>query len=77
MLTCDLSEQEQHILSLATEIEGYKKSIMKEQEQNEKLTLILAKTEREIEVAKKCITQVWTYSSNIKGKMGVKVVCFL
>ncbi|KAK3796467.1 hypothetical protein RRG08_009244 [Elysia crispata] len=63
-----LNEQEQHILSLATEIEGYKKSIMKEQEQNEKLTLILAKTEREIEVAKKCITQIQAKHDALKAE---------
>lgn len=34
-------------------MEGLKKSIQKEQEQNEKLTLILAKTERDIESIKK------------------------
>lgn len=38
-------------------MEGYKKSIQKEQEQNEKLTLILAKTERDIESVKKQLTQ--------------------
>ena len=51
------SQQEQKILSLETEMEGYKKSIQKEQEQNEKLTLILAKTERDIESVKKQLTQ--------------------
>ncbi|XP_059157116.1 coiled-coil domain-containing protein 40-like isoform X2 [Physella acuta] len=53
-----LGQQEQYILTLATEIEGYKKSIQKEQEQNEKLTHILNKTEREIEGAKKHRAQV-------------------
>ena len=38
-------------------MEGYKKSIQKEQEQNEKLTLILAKTERDIDSVKKQLTQ--------------------
>ena len=38
-------------------MEGYKKSIQKEQEQNEKLTLILAKTERDIESVRKQLTQ--------------------
>ncbi|GFR74317.1 coiled-coil domain-containing protein 40 [Elysia marginata] len=60
--------EEQHILSLATEIEGYKKSIMKEQEQNEKLTLILGKTEREIEVAKKCIAQIQAKHDALKAE---------
>jgi septal ring factor EnvC (AmiA/AmiB activator) len=51
------SQQQQKVLSLETEIEGYKKSIQKEQEQNEKLTLILNKTERDIETVKKQLTQ--------------------
>ena len=50
------SQQQQKVLSLETEIEGYKKSIQKEQEQNEKLTLILNKTERDIETIKKQLT---------------------
>ncbi|BFZ02980.1 hypothetical protein BsWGS_06019 [Bradybaena similaris] len=53
-----LDQQEQHILSQIREIEGYKKSILREQEQNEKLTFILSKTEREIEWAKKHMAQV-------------------
>ncbi|CAL1527056.1 unnamed protein product [Lymnaea stagnalis] len=51
-------QQEQYILTLQTEMEGYKKSIQKEQEQNEKLTHILNKTDREIEGAKKHMAQV-------------------
>lgn len=56
-----IRQQEQYILTLATEIEGYKKSIQKEQEQNEKLTHILNKTEREIDGAKKHRAQVEWY----------------
>ncbi|KAH9504072.1 Coiled-coil domain-containing protein 40 [Bulinus truncatus] len=52
-----LNQQEQLILTLQTDLEGYKKTIQKEQEQNEKLTHILNKTEREIETAKKHIAQ--------------------
>ncbi|XP_076453125.1 coiled-coil domain-containing protein 40-like [Babylonia areolata] len=52
-----LYQQEQKILSLETEMDGYKKSIQKEQEQNEKLTLILAKTERDIDSVRKQLTQ--------------------
>lgn len=63
-----LDQQEQHILSLYTEIEGFKKSIQKEQEQNEKLTLILNKTEREIEVAKKHIIQVQAKHDALKAE---------
>ncbi|XP_013409019.1 coiled-coil domain-containing protein 40 isoform X1 [Lingula anatina] len=48
-----LNQQEQRILSLETEIEGYKKSIFKEQEQNEKLTLILNKAEIDIATLRK------------------------
>lgn len=54
---CFFRQQEQKVLSLETEIEGYKKSIFKEQEQNEKLTLILNKTERDIETVKKQLNQ--------------------
>jgi septal ring factor EnvC (AmiA/AmiB activator) len=50
------SQQEQRILSLQTEIEGFKRSISKEQEQNEKLTMILAKTEQDIVAVKKMLT---------------------
>ncbi|XP_060084117.1 coiled-coil domain-containing protein 40-like [Ylistrum balloti] len=52
-----LEQQQQKVLSLETEIEGYKKSIFKEQEQNEKLTLILNKTERDIETVRKMLSQ--------------------
>ncbi|KAK2152124.1 hypothetical protein LSH36_339g05000 [Paralvinella palmiformis] len=51
-----LNQQEQRILSLQTEIEGFKKSISREQEQNEKLTLILSKTEQDIATVKKMLT---------------------
>ena len=50
-MICSL--QEEKILSLETEMEAYKKSIHKEQGQNEKLTLILAKTERDVENTRK------------------------
>lgn len=42
---------------METEMEGYKRSIQKEQEQNEKLTMILSKTERDIDTAKKLLSQ--------------------
>ncbi|XP_046379305.2 coiled-coil domain-containing protein 40-like isoform X2 [Haliotis rufescens] len=51
-----LNQQQQKILSLETEIEGFKKSIQKEQEQNEKLCQILAKTNRDIDMVKKQLT---------------------
>lgn len=49
------SQQRQQIQSLQTEIEGYKKSIQKEQENNETLTLMLQKNEIDINSLKKQI----------------------
>ena len=49
------SQQQQRILSLETEIDGYKKSIQKEQEQNEKLTVIHNKTETDITTVRKLL----------------------
>ena len=49
------SEQQQRILSLETEIEGFKKSIYKEQEQNEKLMTINSKTENDITTMKRLL----------------------
>ncbi|KAK3091997.1 hypothetical protein FSP39_024328 [Pinctada imbricata] len=63
-----LNTQEQKVLSLETEIEGYKKSIFKEQEQNEKLTLILNKTERDIETVKKQLTQCQAKHDALKAE---------
>ncbi|XP_045213458.2 coiled-coil domain-containing protein 40-like [Mercenaria mercenaria] len=63
-----LSQQQQKVLSLETEIEGYKKSIQKEQEQNEKLTLILNKTERDIETVKKQLTQCQSKHDALKSE---------
>ncbi len=51
------SQQQQRILSLETEIDGYKKAISKEQEGNEKLMMILAKTEQDIATVKKLLAQ--------------------
>lgn len=56
------------MLSLETEIEGYKKSIFKEQEQNEKLTLILNKTERDIETVKKQLNQCQAKHDALKAE---------
>ena len=42
------SVQQQKIHSINTELENYKKSIMKEQEHNEQLTLLLNKIETDI-----------------------------
>ncbi|CAH1795383.1 unnamed protein product, partial [Owenia fusiformis] len=51
-----LNQQQQRIMSLETEIDGYKRSIQKEQEQNEKLTLILNKTEVDIATVRKLMS---------------------
>ena len=49
------SIQRQTVLSLGTEIEGYKKAIQKEQEKNEQLTVQLNKAKADIEHVKKQI----------------------
>lgn len=49
------SLQRQRIQAIETEIEGYKKSISKAQEQNEKITLLHNKIEADISVVKKQI----------------------
>ena len=49
------SIQRQTVLSLGTEIDGYKKAIQKEQETNEKLTVQLNKAKADIEHVKKQI----------------------
>ncbi|XP_030840683.1 coiled-coil domain-containing protein 40 [Strongylocentrotus purpuratus] len=61
-----LSQQKQHIMSLATEIEGYKKSIMKEQENNETLTLLLQKNEIDINSLRKQISTSQDRQEKIK-----------
>ena len=58
MITFDVvwsSIQRQTVLSLGTEIEGYKKAIQKEQETNEQLTVQLNKAKADIEHVKKQI----------------------
>ena len=62
------SQQEQRILSLETVIEGYKKSISKEQEQNEKLTLIFAKTDVDIATVKKLLAQCQAKQDALKNE---------
>ena len=62
------SQQQQRILSLETEIEGYKRSISKEQEQNEKLTLILNKTEQDIATVKKQMQQCMAKHEALKNE---------
>lgn len=53
------------------EMEGYQRSIQKEQETNEKLTLILAKTEREIEAVKKQLAQCHSRFDALKAEYTV------
>lgn len=56
IFTCtNHSKQQQQVHSLETEIENYKKSITKEQERNEELTMMLNKLNTDIEHVKKNI----------------------
>ena len=50
-------QQKQRILSLDTEVEVFKRHISKEQELNEKLMMVLNKTEQEIAMVKKLMQQ--------------------
>lgn len=52
-----LTQQQQRIRSLETEIDGYKRYLQQEQEQNEKLTLIYNKTVIDISTVKKLLQQ--------------------
>ncbi|XP_064620964.1 coiled-coil domain-containing protein 40-like isoform X2 [Lineus longissimus] len=63
-----LNQQQQMILSLETEIDGFKRQIGKEQEQNEKLTLILNKTEVDIAMVKKLLAQVQAKHEALKAE---------
>ena len=53
MLVVFLSLQRQRIQAIETEIEGYRKSISKAQEQNEQITLMHNKIEADISMVKK------------------------
>lgn len=64
------SQQRQQIQSLQTEIEGYKKSIQKEQENNETLTLMLQKNEIDINSMRKQITTSQTKQEQLKQEYG-------
>ncbi|XP_039332497.1 coiled-coil domain-containing protein 40 [Saimiri boliviensis] len=55
-----LRECQHQAKSMDSEIEGYKKSIMKEEEKNEKLASILNRTETEASLLQKLITQCLT-----------------
>jgi len=58
-------------MSLETEIEGYKKSINKEQEENEKLTMILSKTDADILTIRKMLAQCQTKHEGLKNEYAV------
>ena len=62
------SQQQQRILSLDTELDGYKKSIQKEQEENEKLTLTLAKWENDTVQVKKQVAACQARQDAIKSE---------
>lgn len=61
-----LNLAEQQVKSAGTEIDGYKKSIQKEEEKNETLTMVLKKAETDISVTKKLISQSLAKQENIK-----------
>lgn len=52
-------------------MDGFKKSISKEQEENEKLTMILAKTEAEITVIRKQMAQCQAKFEALKQEYAV------
>ncbi|XP_077980301.1 coiled-coil domain-containing protein 40-like [Glandiceps talaboti] len=61
-----LNQQKQSILSFDTEIDGYKKSIQKEQENNEMLTLLQNKNDADIATTKKLIQQCQDRQEKLK-----------
>ncbi|XP_039265191.1 coiled-coil domain-containing protein 40-like isoform X1 [Styela clava] len=61
-----LSLAKQQVKSHLTEIDGYKKSIQKEEEKNETLTMVLNKAENDISVTKKLISQSLAKQENTK-----------
>ena len=62
--TCSL--QRQRIQAIETEIEGYRKSISKAQEQNEQITLMHNKIEADISMVKKLISISRTKQETLK-----------
>ena len=63
-----LTQQNQRIKSLETEIDGYKRYIQQEQEQNEKLTLVHNKTEADITTVRKLLQQVLDKHDALKNE---------
>ena len=62
------SQEHQRIISLETEIDGYKRSTQKEQEQNEKLMMILNKAENDIATIRKQMAQCQTKLDALKNE---------
>lgn len=60
------SFQQDQIQSMGTEFENYKKSVLKEQEQNEQLTLLHKKIESDIGHIKKQIEQISVKIENLQ-----------
>ncbi|MGH0128960.1 UNVERIFIED_CONTAM: hypothetical protein FKN15_057803, partial [Acipenser sinensis] len=63
-----LRQSKQQVQSLDTEIEGYKKSITKEEEQNEQLTVILNRAEYDANMSKKLISQCLARQEALKAE---------
>ncbi|RXM36442.1 Coiled-coil domain-containing protein 40 [Acipenser ruthenus] len=63
-----LRQSKQLVQSLDTEIEGYKKSITKEEEQNEQLTVILNRAEYDANMSKKLISQCLARQEALKAE---------
>ncbi|XP_014669906.1 PREDICTED: coiled-coil domain-containing protein 40-like [Priapulus caudatus] len=55
-----LSQQHQYVRNLETEMQGFKKTVSQEQEQNEKLTYLQNKSESELAQLKKTVSQTQT-----------------
>ncbi|PAA68484.1 hypothetical protein BOX15_Mlig020612g1 [Macrostomum lignano] len=67
-----LNQRNEQIRSLGTEAEAYAKSISKEQEQNEKLTLILNKTEKDFDMVKRQLMLSRNKHDQLKQEFSVK-----
>ncbi|XP_041075699.1 coiled-coil domain-containing protein 40 [Polyodon spathula] len=63
-----LRQSKQQVQSLDTEIEGYKKSITKEEEKNEQLTVILNRAEYDANMSKKLISQCLARQEALKAE---------
>ena len=70
IIVCLCSLAKQQVKSLETEIGGYKKSIQKEEERNETLTMVLNKVENNKSQTKKLIKQSLAKQEALKQKYG-------